>query len=145
MTYINTRASGVAGNVTGTVVGSKRALDVNVADVDDLRFTIDNSDTHTFASAITTPATSSYTVAGMKTMVLDISGTSVTPVTYWYGAGASTTPHAVNCVNLNTLAVTTSSSNTSELWSCDITGLTTFSVTTTPQGGNVTITGKAVG
>lgn len=127
---------------------------IKINDIDDLTFTIDNTDTHTFHTAKTTTGTgTNFTVAGFKTLVVEITGATVTTSTVQFkGAGASGTFVALNGVRLTDLAVATSSSTvfsaTPEVWIFDVAGLTSVQMnlsTLTGEGASVTVTGKAVG
>ena len=85
------------------------------------------------------------TVGGLKTLVIEISGTSASRTIAFEGAGASGTYRAINGVRSADLAVATSTNTSGEIWQFDITGFVTVSMNLTAvAGGNVTITGRAV-
>ena len=102
--------------------------------------------TMTFHDAATTAADGTpFTVGAYKTLTVEISGTSTSRTVAFIGKGASGAAIAINGVNLATLAVTTSTTGTGELWQFDLSGLTTVLMDLTAvAGGNVSVKGKAV-
>lgn len=102
--------------------------------------------TATIVSATTVVgATGSLAIGGRKTLVVDIAGTDVTPTTFFYGKGVSTTPHTLLGTRLDNGVTYTSSTATGQLWRFDVSGLTTFQATTSPVSpGNVVIYGKII-
>lgn len=179
--------------ITATDVGSKRALDVNIADGDvtintgdielgavelkdattearaavganglavdvkdisNLTFTIDNTELHTFQNAATSTGNgTAYTVGGQKTLLISITGANVSTSTVQFYGGDSDGEYAlIMGVRMSDFNTATSSSTvfgaTPEQWQFDITGLTTVRMaisTLTGTNAAVTVKGKSVG
>lgn len=138
----------------GDTLGGTNPAKVSIQDVADLTFTIDNTGTHTFHNAANAAADGTpYTVAGMKTLVVEITGATVTTSTILFKAAGATGAYiSLNGVRVTDLTVATSSSTvfsaTPELWIFDVAGLTSVMMdlsTLTGEGATVTVTGKARG
>jgi hypothetical protein len=92
--------------------------------------------------------TGTYTVAGRKTMMVDIVGTAVTPTVVFKGAGITGTPFNLMGTNMSNMATAISAVTAPQSWQFNVAGLTTFKVVATPtspvSSANVSIYSKAV-
>lgn len=129
-------------------------VDMNLKTVEDLTFTIDNTETHTFLNAVTADGNgTAYTIGGQKTLLISITGADVTTSTLTFQGGDTDGNYvAVMGIRMSDFATATSSSTvasaTPELWQFDITGLTTFRTvlsSLTGEGAAITVKGKSVG
>jgi hypothetical protein len=85
------------------------------------------------------------TVGGYKTLTIEIYGTSTSRSISFFGKGASGTVRAITGVNLSDISTGTGTSGTGEIWTFDVTGLTSVLIDLTAvAGGNVSIKGTLV-
>lgn len=96
-------------------------------------------------SASTTGNGTPLSVGNIKTLTLEISGTSSSQTIVFEGASTSGTYYAIQGIKLNDLTSNSQSTTLGELWQFDLTGLVSFrariSVIT---GGSVSVKGKGV-
>jgi hypothetical protein len=118
------------------VVDKNAGIEVSGSKVEDV----------TFHDAATVAADgTAFTVAGYKTLTVEITRSAGTSTVAFIGEGPSGADIALIGVNLSTFATGTSTTGTGELWQFDITGLTkVFMDLQAVSGGNVTVKGKAV-
>jgi len=102
--------------------------------------------THTFHNAATSTGNGTeFTVGNMKTLTIEIYGTSTSRTIEFYGKGDSGTLRSIKGINLSTFEAATSTTGTGELWQFDITGLISVVIKLAAvSGGDVTIKGRAV-
>lgn len=140
------------GNVVG---GSDNPQKVNITDIDeDAVFNMENYEAHVFLNAVAANGNgTAYTVGGMKTMTVSITGASVSTSTITFqGGDADANYTSITAVRLSDLATATSTSTvasaTGEKWQLPIEGLTTVRCVLsalTGEGATVTVKGVAVG
>jgi hypothetical protein len=101
---------------------------------------------HTFHDAIVATADgTAFTVAGHKTLTVEIWGTSTSRTIEFKGAGLEGTYRPIMGVRLSDLSTAISTTGTGELWQFDITGLASVIMDCSAvAGGNLTVKGKAV-
>jgi hypothetical protein len=98
---------------------------------------------HDAATAVSTGL--SLDVYRLRTLTIEVSGTSATRTVAFKGIGPSGTAYAIAGVKLSDLTTGSTTTGTGELWQFDITGLTQVIMDLTAvAGGNVTVKGKAV-
>jgi hypothetical protein len=86
-----------------------------------------------------------FTVAGYKTLTVEIYGTSTSRTVEFKGAGPSGTYGAIMGVRLSDFVTATQTVTSGEIWQFDVTGLTTVIMDLSAvAGGNVSVQGKAV-
>jgi len=102
--------------------------------------------THTFHNAATSIGNGTeFTVGNMKTLTIEIYGTSTSRTIEFYGKGDSGTLRSLKGINLSTFESATSTTGTGEIWQFDITGLVGVIIKLAAvSGGNVTVKGRAV-
>jgi len=84
-------------------------------------------------------------VGNLKTLTLEIYGTSTSRTIVFEGASTSGAWYAIQGVKLQDLTTGSQTANKDELWQFDVTGLVSFrSRISAISGGNVTVKGKAV-
>lgn len=84
-------------------------------------------------------------VGGVKTLTLEISGTSASRTIIFEGASVSGTYYPVMGTKLSDLTTATQTTGTGEVWQFDVTGLVNFRARISAvAGGNVSVRGKAV-
>lgn len=137
-----------------TIIEALVTNGIKIDSVNDLTFLIDNTDTHTFQDAATATGEGEvYAVAGMKKLVIEITGANITTSTITFQAtGASGTYINIKGIRLTDYAMASSSStvfsSTPELWLFDVEGLTgvRMNITTiTGTNAEITVTGKLTG
>lgn len=101
---------------------------------------------HTFQNAAVSAANgTALTVAAYKTLTIEISGTSTSRTIVFEGQGPSGTYYPIQGVKSSDLSMDTQTTGNGEIWSFEITGLTSFRARISGvSGGNVTVKGKAV-
>ena len=86
-----------------------------------------------------------FTVAGYKTMTVEIYGSSTSRTVEFMGRGPAGANRAIMGINLSNFATAVSTIGTGEIWQFDITGLTSAIMNLQAvAGGNVSVKGKAV-
>lgn len=84
-------------------------------------------------------------VGNIKTLTLEISGSSTSQTVVFQGASSSGTYYAIQGTRLNDLTVGSQSTSLGEIWQFDVTGLVSFQANITAiSGGNVTVKGKGL-
>lgn len=138
----------------GVLGGSTNPVKVIINDIEDLTFSIDNTETHTFHNAATTTGNgTAYTVAGQKTLLISITGTNVSTSTVtFYGGNIDGSYTPLMGVRMSDFTTATSTSTvqgtTPENWQFDIRGFTTIRIpltTLTGASAAVTVKGTSVG
>ena len=100
----------------------------------------------TFHDAATVAADgTALTVGGLKTLTVEIYGSSTSRTVEFKGAGPEGTYRPITGLNMQTLLTDITTTGTAELWQFDITGLVSVIMDLSAvAGGNVTIKGRAV-
>lgn len=100
----------------------------------------------TFHDAAVAPADGApLAVGGLKTLTVEIWGTSTSRTVEFKAAGPEGTYRLISGVRLSDLTIATSTTGTAEFWQFDITGLAAVIMDLSAvAGGNVTVKGRAV-
>lgn len=86
-----------------------------------------------------------FVVGAYKTLTIEITGTATTRNITFEGSSISGAYYSIQGVKLTDLSFGTSTTGINEVWSFDVTGLSTFRANlTTVVGGTVSVKGKAV-
>lgn len=84
-------------------------------------------------------------IGGLKTLTIEISGTSTSRTVVFEAASESGTYFPIYGTNLQNQSFFTQTAGNNGVWRFDLTGLTTFRARISAvAGGDVTVTGKAV-
>lgn len=84
-------------------------------------------------------------VGNIKTLTIEVSGTSSSQTVVFEGASVSGTYYAIQGTKLNDLSVGSQTTSLGELWMFDVTGLVNFRARISAiTGGNVSVKGKGV-
>lgn len=84
-------------------------------------------------------------VKGLKTLTVEVSGTSTSRTVIFEGASVSGTYYPITGVKLSDYTSATQTTGTGEVWQFDITGLVNVRARVSAvAGGNVSVKGKAV-
>jgi hypothetical protein len=85
------------------------------------------------------------TVGGLKTLTIEINGTSTSRTIMFEGASVSGTYYPITGVKTSDLTTAVTTTGTGEVWQFSITGLVSFRARISAiAGGNVNVKGKAV-
>lgn len=86
-----------------------------------------------------------FNVGSVKTLTLEITGTSTSRTIAFEGASVSGTYYPIQGIKLTDLSMDTQTTGTGEVWTFEVTGLVSFRARILAiAGGNVTVKGKAV-
>ena len=139
---VRARVSGYASG-TVTVVGKTSSI---VAPSKAITIAGSRVEEVTFQTAATVAAQgTALTVGGLKTLTVEIAGTSTSRTIAFQCAGPSGAYRTLTGVRLSDFAIASTTTTTDEIWQFDITGLVTVIMNLTAvAGGNVTVRGRAV-
>jgi hypothetical protein len=86
-----------------------------------------------------------FTVGSNKTLTIEINGTSTSNTIVFEGSSISGTYYAIQGVKLSDYTMSSQTTGINELWTFDLTGLSSFRARiSNVYGGSVSVKGKAV-